>query len=184
MLATIKKGEAAARRDYRMQLACERITQQAQEDTYVNAAMQRGIDLEDSAVGAYMALTGNLVATSGFLVHDTLMAGCSLDGDVDDLEGIIEVKCPKSSTHLGYLETHTVPANHLPQITHNLWITGAKWCDFVSYDDRFPAALQLFVARITPNEAAIEEYEARAMEFLQEVDETVAHITQQALGKE
>lgn len=169
MLATIKTGEAAARRDLRMQLVCERLTQSLQEDGFVNAAMQRGIDCEPLAFAAYESETGQVVQRSGFCAHNTLAIGCSLDGHVEDFDGILECKCPKSATHLRYLKAGVVPADYLPQITHNLWVTGASWCDFVSFDDRFPAALSFFRVRVDRDEKAIAEYAAKAMAFLAEV---------------
>jgi putative phage-type endonuclease len=169
MLATIKTGEAAARRDLRMQLVCERLTQSLQEDGFINAAMQRGIDCEPLAFAAYEAETGQVVQRSGFCAHNTLAIGCSLDGHIEDFEGILECKCPKSATHLRYLKAGVVPADYLPQITHNLWVTGAQWCDFVSFDDRFPAALSFFRVRVNRDEKAIDEYAAKAIAFLAEV---------------
>jgi len=170
MLATIKTGEAAARRDYRTQLVVERLTGQPQESGYINADMQWGIDHEAEAFAAYEAHSGHLVRRTGFLSHAELMVGCSLDGDVDDFAGIVEVKCPKSATHLGYLRAKAVPANHLPQMLHNLWVTGAQWCDFVSYDPRFPSGLQLFVQRVERREMDILSYAKCAEKFLGEVD--------------
>lgn len=176
MLATIKTGEAAARRDYRTQLVCERLTGQPQEDTYVNTAMQRGIDCEPLAFAAYESLTGNLAQRSGFLSHNEHLAGCSLDGQIDDFTGILELKCPKSATHLRYLRADAVPSEHLAQITHNLWVTGAEWCDFMSFDDRFPASAQSFLVRALRDERAIAAYEAKALSFLAEVEREVAAV--------
>ncbi len=169
MLATIKSGEAAARRDLRIQLVCERLTQSLQEDAFVNAAMQRGIDCEPLAFSAYESLTGNVAHRTGFLAHDTLAIGCSLDGHVGDFAGILEVKCPKSATHLGYLRGGKVPTAYVPQITHNLWVTGAAWCDFLSFDDRFPVELQTFLVRQERNEQEIASYALAANLFLSEV---------------
>lgn len=180
MLATIKSGEAAARRDLRMQLVCERLTGQLQEETFINAAMQRGIDCEPLAFAAYEAKTGQMVQRTGFLAHTEHLAGCSLDGHVGEFDGLIELKCPKSSTHLKYLRAGVVPSEHVPQITHNLWITGARWCDFVSYDDRFPEPLSLFVVRVTRDEKAIAVYESFARAFLAEVDREVSAIATMA----
>ncbi len=168
MLATIKTGEAAARRDYRMQLVCERLTQTLQE-----AAMQRGIDCEPAAFAAYEAKTGQLAERTGFLAHDSLAIGCSLDGHIGDFEGILELKCPKSATHLRYLRDGRVPSDYLPQITHNLWVSGAQWCDFMSFDDRFPLALQTFLVRVERDEKAIAAYAEKALAFLGEVDREV-----------
>jgi hypothetical protein len=170
MLATIKSGEAAARRDLRAQLVCERLTGQPQESDYINSAMQRGIDKEPDAFAAYEALTGNLARRTGFLSRVDVLAGCSLDGDIDDFAGILEVKCPKSATHLSYLRAKSLPANHMPQILHNLWVTGAQWCDFVSFDDRFPPALQLFHVRVPRVEFDVMTYQRAALAFLAEVD--------------
>lgn len=182
MLATIKSGEAAARRDLRMQLVCERLTGVSQEDTYVNGAMQRGIDCEPLACAAYEALTGELVQPSGFLAHRELLAGCSLDGHIGNFDGIVEFKCAKSSTHLRWLRAGVLPPEHRPQILHNLWITGAAWCDFLSFDDRFPAPLQTFLVRVPRVEIEINAYEKVALAFLAEVDAEVAALTPLAVS--
>ena len=180
ILAKIKTGEAAARRDYRLQLVCERITGKPQEDVFVNAAMQRGIDLEPMARAALEAQQGYLVRTSGFLMCNQRMAGCSLDGDVDDFSGIVELKCPKSATHLRYLRERVMPKEHLPQVLHNLMVTGATWCDFASFDDRFPAHLQLFVVRVVRTDVDVDliAYENEAERFLAEVQKEYEEVSQ------
>jgi hypothetical protein len=177
MLATIKSGEAAARRDLRTQLVVERLTGQPQEDTYTNAAIQWGIDHEADAFAAYEAYSGNLVRRTGFLTHTEYMVGCSLDVDVEDFGGIVEIKCPKSATHYGYVKAGAVPSNHLPQIHHNLWVTGAGWCDFVSYDPRYPDHLRLFVVRVPRVEIDIVAYEKCALKFLDEVAAECASVS-------
>lgn len=174
MLATIQKGEAAARRDLRLRLVLERLTGQSQEGGYVNGEMQWGIDHEEDALAAYEAASGILVRRTGFLMHNELMAGCSLDGDVEDFRGIVEAKAPKSATHYGYLKDGSVPKNHMPQILHNLWITGAQWCDFISYDPRFPEEMRLFVRRVQRVEIDVLAYSKCAERFLAEVDAELA----------
>jgi hypothetical protein len=178
MMATIKTGEAAARRDLRMQLVCERLTGLSQEDAYVNAAMQRGIDKESDAFAAYEALTGRLANPVGFVAHDSLAAGCSPDGEVNGYQGVLELKCPKSATHLSYLRLRTVPKEYLHQIIHSIWITGAQWCDFVSFDDRFPAPLQVLCVRVPRDEAQIASYEIMVRAFLGEVEKEVEAVSQ------
>ena len=184
MLSIIKSGEAAARRDLRLRLVIERITGQPQDDGYINAVMQRGVDLEPAALAAYEALTGRVVTRVGFIAHDTLMAGCSPDGLTDD-GGLLELKCPKSATHLRYLRgEYAVPSEHLAQVLHNLWITGAPYCDFLSYDDRFPEALRVFYVRHERDEDAIAAYAAKAVAFLAEVEtETRACLTLADIGR-
>jgi len=176
MLATIKSGEAAARRDLRLQLVCERLTGTVQEDGFVSPAMERGVVLEPAAFAAYEALTGNLAQRTGFLLWDDMPVGCSPDGYVDDYEGIVEFKCPKSATHLKYLRGGVVPADYLPQITHNLLVSGAQWCDFMSYDDRFPVHLQTFLVRVQRSDVDIVGYARKATAFLDEVAADVAAI--------
>ena len=180
MLATIKSGEAAARRDLRTQLVLERITGQSQENGYINADMQRGTEKEPDALAAYEALTGNLARGVGFLAHDVLKAGCSPDGEIGGFVGLLELKCPKSATHLGYLKAKTVPKDYHAQMVHALWITGAQWCDFVSFDDRFPEPLQVFHVRVQRNEAEIASYELMARQFLAEIDQEVDELAKLA----
>lgn len=183
MLSTIKSGEAAARRDYRMQLVCERLTGQPQEDGFVSSAMQRGIELEPLAFAAYEAVTGNVAIRTGFLSHVTHLAGCSLDGHVDNFDGIVELKCPKSSTHLRYLNEGVLPKEYIPQVTHNAWIAGAEWVDFLSYDDRFPPELQVFYIRVLAKDLDIAGYEKSALEFLDEVNNSVNAIKEWKMVK-
>jgi predicted phage-related endonuclease len=175
MLATVKNGEAAGRRNLRVRLMLERVTGQSQEDVFVSKDMQRGIDEEDNAFRAYEAETGNLARRSGFLSHPSLMAGCSLDGEVDGYQGILELKVPKSATHLEYLRGE-VPLEYLRQCQHNLWLSEASWCDFVSYDPRFPEGLRLKITRITMDDAQRRAYELVVRMFLTEVEREVAEV--------
>ena len=165
-------GEAAARRDYRTQLVVERLTGQPIINDYTNADMQRGKDLEPVARGEYEAATGLIARETGFLTMSEHMAGCSLDGDVYDFEGIVELKCPKSATHVRYLQERRLPPEHLAQVVHNMWVSGAKWCDFCSYDDRLPAGLQFFHVRVEYFELEKEmaAYELELKKFMAEVD--------------
>jgi len=163
------KGEAAGRRNLRVRLVLEQLTGQSQEDLWISRDMQRGIELEPTALLAYEVETGRVVRPVGFLAHPTLMAGCSPDGVVGSFAGIVEVKVPKSATHLEYLRGG-VPGDYLKQCQHNLWITGAAWCDFVSFDPRFPEELRLKITRITMDEAQRRAYELMVCLFLSEVE--------------
>lgn len=181
MLSKIKSGEAAARRDYRVELVCERLTGLPADQGFVSKEMQRGTDLEPAAFARYEAVTGQMVRRTGFLRHDALMAGCSLDGDVNGLEGIVELKCPKSATHLKYIRTGCLPPDHEAQIRHNVWISGASWADFCSFDDRFPLELQLFRVRVSREACRIDLYAPLALQFLEEVDRETDEV--RALGQ-
>lgn len=181
MMGTLKSGgEAAPRRDLRLQLVCEKLTNQSAEDVYVNADMRRGAELEPLARAAYEAHTGALVFESGFLVHPTLAAGCSLDGHVGGFAGIVELKVPRAATHLRYLRAGLVPPEHKWQVVHNLWISGARFCDFVSYAPHFPPALQLVVVRVAATDVDLAAYELAVRLFLTEVDREYAAVAELA----
>jgi len=185
LLAERKRGagELAVRRNLRNQLVVERLTGIPVEDSAKGAAVQRGIDSEASAFRAYEARTGQMVKRSGFLAHNTLAAGASLDGYVGDFAGILEMKCPNSATHLAYLMGGAVPDDYRGQIFHNLYISGAAWCDFVSYDDRFiDPALRLFVVRVERDETQMKAYELMLRTFLSEVDAEVERVQQSLAG--
>lgn len=185
MLATLKSGgEPASRRDLRTRIVVERLTGRPQEDSYINTDMQRGIDLEPAARAAYEARTGLLVEQSGFLAHTDLPIGCSLDGHVGDFEGIVELKAPRSARHFGYLRAGTVPAEHVHQIAHNLFVSGAGWCDFVSFDPTMPDRLQVFVVRVQRDAKQLASYEFALRRFLAECDEEYASVASLALDAE
>jgi hypothetical protein len=177
-------AEAVTKRDYRLQLACERLTGKPAEGGYVNYDMQRGIDLEPAALGAYEAATGEMVRQTGFLSSDDLQVGCSLDGDIAEFNGILELKAPKTNTHIGYWrDRNTFLTDYMPQVLHNLWVSGAAWCDLVSFDDRLPTQLQLLRVRVERDQAEIDKYAKAVERFLAEVNLEVRAI-QELMKKE
>lgn len=180
MMAKIKNGEAAARRDLRTRLVVERLTGRPQEDGFVSKDMQRGIDGEAEALAEYEMQAGVIVSRVGFLQHPTLMAGASPDGMVNSAEGVLELKCPRAANHLANLRGRSLPAAYVYQITHALWISGAQWCDFASYCADFPEPLRLFRVRIERNETDIAAYELMARAFLSEIDTELADVTAMA----
>lgn len=175
MLAKIKSGEAAARRDLRFKLVAERLSGESQEDGYVSPAMAWGNDHEAEAVAAYEAATGSVVQPIGFVEHVSLFAGTSPDGFVGD-DGCVSVKCPKTATHIRYVRDGGEPSEHCAQNTHELWLTGRRWLDFVSYDPRLPEGLRLFIVRVTRTSAELQSYESEAVSFLAEVDRECAEL--------
>jgi putative phage-type endonuclease len=170
VLAKIKSGESASRRNYKIQLVSERLTGEKQE-TYINQAMQDGIDREQFARDRYVQQFGE-VEEVGFVKHPTLEAGASPDGMVGD-DGIIEIKCPMGSTHTETLMTQDIPSKYIPQVQFQLLVTGRKWCDFVSYNPMFPEHLQIFVKRIEADTAYQKELEVEVKQFLKEVDDVI-----------
>ena len=170
VLAKIKSGESASRRNYKIQLVSERLTGEKQE-TYINQAMQDGIDREFYARERYVQQFGE-VEEVGFVKHPTLEAGASPDGMVGE-DGILEIKCPMGSTHTETLMTQDVPSRYIPQIQFQLLVTGRKWCDFVSYNPMFPEHLQVFVKRVEADPVYQKELESEVKQFLSEVDNVI-----------
>jgi putative phage-type endonuclease len=160
--------DTQARKGYITQLVTERLTGQSQ-DFYTNADMQRGIDVEPVARAAYQA-SNELVDEVGFIKHPTILwFGASPDGLVGS-DGLVEIKCPRSTTHLEYIQAKKPPQKYIPQMLAQLSCTGRKWVDFVSFDNRFPEHLQLFVVRFEPSAEELEKFESKVKEFLSEVN--------------
>ena len=173
LLATIRSGEAAARRNYRVQLVAEILTQQPAEDGFVSAAMQRGKDLEPQARTAYELLTGQLVREVGFIARTDIPIGCSPDGVIGDFEGLLELNVPLPATHLGFLKAGVAPADYVPQITHQLLVTDAAYVDFLSYAPAFPEHLQTFLIRVRREDVDLTAYDRALRAFLREVEQEV-----------
>lgn len=174
MLAKGRGNEASTkRRDLKFRLLAERLTGRPQEDGFINDAMRWGTEHEDEAVRAYEVVSGHLVEAVGFLEHDDLPAGTSPDGLID-ADGILSIKCPKTSTQIGYVRAGVEPAEHWHQNTHELWLTQRAYVQFVSYDPRLPDDMgRLFQLRCTRTAAELAAYDKEVKAFLAEVDAEV-----------
>ena len=162
------KGGGATRRNYMMKLLCERLTG-TQEDFYQNAAMQRGTELEPVARSAYEIDKGVMTAETGFVLHPTIEGfGASPDGLVGD-DGLIEIKCPNTATHVDFLQTGKIDNKYVWQMQAQMACTGRKWCDFVSFDDRLPESLQYKCVRVEFDEERQKEMEGEVLSFLLEL---------------
>jgi putative phage-type endonuclease len=160
--------DTQARKGYITQLVTERLTG-ASQDFFTNADMQRGIEIEPVARAAYQA-SNELVDEVGFIKHKTILwFGASPDGLVGS-DGLVEIKCPRSTTHLDYIQAKKPPQKYIPQMLAQLSCTGRKWVDFVSFDNRFPEHLQLFVVRFQPSAEELEQFESKVKAFLFEVN--------------
>lgn len=175
IVARTKTGWGAGRANYAAQLVAERLTGVAEEG-FSNAAMQWGTNMEPEARMAYAFRCDTDVVEVGFIDHPSiLMSGASPDGHVGD-DGLVEIKCPNTATHISTLLGQTVPSKYNTQIQWQIACTGRSWCDFVSYDPRLPESMRLFVQRVQRDQAYITELEAFVIDFLDEVDRTVASL--------
>jgi putative phage-type endonuclease len=175
VIAKTKTGYSATRDNYMAQLVCERLTGQKGE-SFTNAAMQHGTDTEPLARAAYEALRDVLVDEVGFVPHPSIiMAGASPDGLVDE-DGLLEIKCPNTATHIETLLSQSVPGKYFTQMQFQLCCTGRQWCDFVSFDNRLPDELQLFVKRVPRDNEFIKQMEDEVVKFLNELDIKIAQL--------
>ena len=172
VIAKTKTGPSASRENYATQLVLERLTNK-QADSYTNAAMQWGTETEPMARQAYELKRGLFVNETGFVDHPTIeMSGASPDGLVGT-DGLIEVKCPNSATHMETMLTQKVPAKYIPQMMWQMACTGRNWCDFVSYDPRFPENLQIFIERVEYDPTYVKMLELEITQSLDEVTKKV-----------
>lgn len=175
VLATIKSGEAAIRRDYRAQLVAEILTGRPQGGDFMNDEMRWGVEQEPLARSAYEMAKEALVDQVGFIVHPRIeRAGASPDGLAGKVG--LEIKCPKTATHLTYLLDGIVPAKYRPQMLWQMACGELEAVDFVSFDPRLPAKHQLFIVRFPRDEKAISAMEAEVEKFLGEVDEVLERL--------
>ena len=175
VIAKTKTGYSASRDNYMAQLVCERLTGEKGE-SFTNAAMQHGTDTEPLARAAYEAHADVLVDEVGFVPHPSIiMAGASPDGLVGD-DGLLEIKCPNTATHIETLLSQNVPSKYNTQMQFQLACTGRSWCDFVSFDNRLPQELQLFVKRVPRDDLFIKQAEAEIVRFLNELDIKIAQL--------
>ena len=173
ILATIRNGNwAASRKHYAAQLVTERLTNKPPEP-FTNEYIEWGQEQEAPAREAYTKTTGNVVTEVGFVEHPTIgSAGASPDGLVGD-DGLIEIKCPTTATHLEILLNEEVNERYVWQMMWQVACTKRQWCDFVSFDPRLPEDMQLFIKRFTFPEKEIKHLENEVEIFLNEVHATV-----------
>ena len=175
VMSKIKSGESAGRKNYKMDLVVERLTN-TPTSSFTNAAMAWGTETEPLARMAYEVHSGNFVETVAFIQHPSIeWFGCSPDGLIGS-EGNLEIKCPNTSTHIDYLLAGVPPAKYVPQMQTQMACTGRLWTDFVSYDPRLPPELQLFVVRLDRDEAYIQQIEDEVKQFLDEVKQIYSQL--------
>lgn len=183
VIAKTKTGYSASRTNYAAELLCERLTGVC-EPGFTSPPMQWGKDQEPHARAAYEGRHGIDVLEIGFVDHpEVVMSGASPDGYVGD-DGLVEIKCPNTATHLDTLLGGSVPGKYLTQIQWQLACTGRKWCDFVSYDPRLPPAMRLYVQRVPRDASMILELETEVSRFVRELDAKVAALRSRYEAKE
>lgn len=168
VLAKIKSGESASRRNLRVKLALEMVTGKPAEQLFQTQAMKDGTEREPIARSLLEFSRGIEVEQVGFIRHDTIACGVSPDGLIGK-NGMAEFKCPQPATHLEYLRSEGMPANYVAQVQGQMWIAERDWCLFCSYHPDFPENARLMVRKVYRDEAFIKNLEVEIVKFNEEV---------------
>jgi putative phage-type endonuclease len=175
VMAKTKSGYSASRAVYMAQLIRERLTGLS-DSGFSSAAMQWGTETEPQARAAYEVMTGRDVVEVGFIQHPTIGGfGASPDGLVGD-DGLIEIKCPNTATHIETLLAEKVPSKYIIQMQVQMLCTGRSWCDFVSFDPRLPGNMAFWISRVDADAKVQAEIEAEVQKFLAELTEKLAKL--------
>lgn len=177
VVATLRNGKpGASRATYMGQLIAERLSGEPA-SSFSSAAMQWGTETEPMARGSYEWVTGFSVEEVGFVRHpDIEAAGMSPDGLVGDV-GLVEIKCPNTSTHIDTLLGAKAPAKYIDQMQWQMACSDRQWCDFVSFDPRMPQNMNLFQIRIQRDDDRIAHLERSVIEFIDEMDAKIDQLT-------
>ena len=179
VMAKTKSGPAATRTNYMMELLCQRLTGQ-REEGFTSAAMQRGTDLEPVARTVYEMQSGLTVVESGAFAHRGIFGFvASPDGLVGD-DGLLEIKCPNTAQHIDFMRRKEPDGRYQWQMLAQMACTDRAWCDFVSFDDRLPEALQFRKIRFMRDQARIDEMEAEVKKFLKELEQLTEDMMNEA----
>ena len=180
VIASTRSGYAASRANYAAQLISERLTG-VKAEAFESAAMRWGQEKEAEALEVYAFEQDADVTQVGFLDHPTVpMSGASPDGLVGD-DGLVEIKCPLTATHIDTLLGQAPPGRYLAQMQWQMAVAGRSWCDFVSYDPRLPRDMRLFVRRIDRDDRMIASLEREVQTFLSEIDAVIGKLQSLAL---
>lgn len=164
------KGEPSKQRQkYLYRLAGEAVSGKA-EETYQNAAMLRGIEMEQEARSLYELSKDEDVQQVGFCLADDGY-GASPDGLVGD-KGSLEIKCPTIAVHVEYLLANKLPTAYFQQVQGQLFVAEREWCDFVSY---YPSIKPLII-RVNRDEVFIRKLETELKGFTEELKQIINKI--------
>lgn len=140
------------------------------EPRYIDKNMEWGTENEPFAREEYQDTFGVKVVQVGFVELNEFV-GVSPDGLVGE-DGLLEIKCPKISTHVKYRRENKFPTTYKKQVQGQLWVTDRKWCDFVSYN---PTSKEpLWRVRVVRDEKLIKEIEVGVNIFVEEMKKTMA----------
>jgi putative phage-type endonuclease len=165
------KGEGKTRAKYMRELAGEIITGQPAE-TYSNAAMERGKEMEAAARAAYEFQSGHMVRQIGFARNGR--SGASPDGiiTIGRATRALEIKTKLPHLLIECILRGTLPPEHRAQVQGALWILDSDVADFVAYWPGMP----LFTVEVFRDGVFLGELSREIARFNDELDAMVETI--------
>jgi len=177
LMAKTKSGDSASRKNYLAEKLAERLTGEPYDSgSFQTAAMQRGNEMEPLARAEYEFAHDVQIEEVGFAIHPEIeQSGASPDGLVGS-DGMIQIKCPNTATHLATLTTEKIDRKYILQMQWEMACTGRSWSDFVSFDNRLPSPIDRVEIRLEFDPDLVAQIELEVKRFLFDLDELEAKI--------
>lgn len=175
-LQLLRNGEPGAKRkNYLIELVTQRMTGFAV-DHYVSDAMIWGSEQEKYARAAYEVVTGNDVDLVGMYVHPNIADFSSSPDGIIGADGLVEIKCPQSTTHVEWMFDGVVPEEHKLQLYAEMACSERQWVDFVSFDPRLLPRHRVLIKRLERDDVVIAAMEKGIKEFLFDVESAIKEL--------
>jgi putative phage-type endonuclease len=169
VMAKNKSGPSATRKNYLMELLCQRLTGR-REESFTSAAMQRGTEKEPIARSMYEVDKGVMVDEVGCFVHPDIPNFIASPDGLVGSDGLLEIKNPNTAQHVDFLRTGKIDSAYELQMLSQMICTGRRWVDYVSYDDRLSEGLQYRCIRFHFDKERADAIQIEVRQFLSELD--------------
>jgi len=169
------KAPSKSAETYMIELIAETLTGQSK-PFFINDAMRWGTETEPQARNMYEVNNDFVSVKEVAFVEHNEQVGISPDGLIGD-DGLLEIKCPTTTTQLKYALSDDYSADYKAQIQMQLWVTERKWCDFVSFDPRLDCAAGYLQQRVYRDEDYIEEMKTKVYAFVEKMNLLITKLT-------
>lgn len=145
------------------------------EETYMSAAMQRGVDLEPAVRNLFKKLHPEIeIEEVGLLVSSENEGHCcSPDGISKDDTIAIEIKCPSTKNHVKYIRMGGIMTDYKWQLVNYFFVNPKLqklYC--ITFDDRFkPRPCQEFVITRDDVKEQLLEFAAKSEKFWKKLND-------------
>ena len=145
------------------QMALDLAGVEREEDQFNGVACEWGKEHEPLAILGYSEAKFCPVLSADFASSpDLSYVGGTADGLVGT-DGGVEIKCPYNSINHAQ-NSENLKKNYRWQLQGYMWIYALNWMDFVSFDPRFPAELQLKIIHVKRDDGMIKRLRQRCID--------------------